>query len=93
MSSVLPKLEDDRGMESLVYLVVGLLLAQLALGVLTLVFALMYRLKTKFAITSQVMIGLLALETIWGFTINNAFGIPALIFTATAALIRYLPKK
>jgi len=53
----------------------------------------MYRLKTKFAITSQVMIGLLALETIWGFTINNAFGIPALIFTATAALIRYLPKK
>ena len=73
MSSVLPKLEDDRGMESLAYLVLGLLLAQLALGVLTLVFALMYRLKTKFAITSQVMIGLLALETILGFTINNAF--------------------
>jgi len=80
-------------MESLAYLVVGLLLAQLALGVLTLVFALMYRLKTKFAITSQVMICLLALETIWGFTINNAFGIPALIFTETAELIRYLPKK
>ena len=82
-----------KGMESLAYLVVALLLAQLALGVLTLVFALLYRLKARFAITSQVMIGLLALETIWGFTINNAFGVPALIFTATAALIRYLPKK
>jgi len=93
MSSVLPKLEDARGMESLAYVVVGLLLAQLGLGVLTLVFALLYRLKGKFAITSQVIIGLLALETIWGFTINNAFGIPALIFTATAALIRYLPRK
>ena len=80
-------------MESLAYLVVGLLLAQLALGVLTLVFALLYRLKGKFAVTSQVIIGLLVVETIWGFTINNAFGIPALIFTATAALIRYLPRK
>lgn len=80
-------------MESLAYLVVGLLLAQLALGVLPLVFSLIYRIKGKFSITSQVLIGVLALEMIWGFTINNAFGIPAAVFVITSALVRYLPKK
>jgi hypothetical protein len=80
-------------METLAYLVLGLLLAQLAIGVLTLVFSVLYRRLGKFAITSQVLIVLLGLEMIWGFTINNAFGIPAFIFTLTAALIRYLPKK
>lgn len=80
-------------MESLAYLVIGLLLAQLGIGVITLLFSVLYRRLGKFAITSQVLIVLLGLEMIWGFTINNAFGIPALIFTLTAALIRYLPKK
>ena len=80
-------------MESLAYLVLGLLLAQLAIGVLTLVFSVLYRRLDKFAITSQVLIVLLGLEMIWGFTISNAFGIPAFIFTLTAGLIRYLPKK
>jgi hypothetical protein len=80
-------------MENLAYLVLGLLLAQLGIGVITLVFSVLYRRLGKFAITSQVLIVLLGLEMIWGFTINNAFGIPAFIFTLTAALIRYLPKK
>jgi hypothetical protein len=80
-------------MESLAYLVLGLLLAQLGIGVITLLFSVFYRRLGKFAITSQVLIVLLGLEMIWGFTINNAFGIPAFIFTLTAALIRYLPKK
>mgnify|MGYP001205141586 CR=1 FL=1 len=80
-------------MESLAYLVLGLLLAQLGIGVITLLFSVLYRRLGKFAITSQVLIVLLGLEMIWGFTINNAFGIPAFIFTLTAALIRYLPKK
>lgn len=80
-------------MESLAYLVIGLLLAQLGIGVITLLFSVLYRRLGKFAITSQVLIVLLGLEMIWGFTINNAFGIPAFIFTLTAALIRYLPKK
>jgi hypothetical protein len=93
MLSVLEKMGHDGGMESLALLVVGLLLAQLALGVVPLVFSLIYRIKGKFAITSQVLIGVLALETIWGFTINNAFGIPGVVFVITAALIRYLPKK
>jgi hypothetical protein len=93
MLSVLEKMRHDGGMESLALLVVGLLLAQLAIGVLTLVFSVLYRRLGKFAITSQVLIVFLGLEMIWGFTINNAFGIPAFIFTLTAALIRYLPKK
>jgi len=80
-------------METLAYLVLGLLLAQLGIGVITLLFSVLYRRLGKFAITSQVLIVLLGLEMIWGFTINNAFGIPAFIFTLTAALIRYLPKK
>jgi hypothetical protein len=80
-------------MESLAYLVLGLLLAQLGIGVITLLFSVLYRRLGKFAITSQVLIVLLGLEMIWGFTINNAFGIPAFIFTLTAALIRYLPKR
>jgi hypothetical protein len=79
-------------MESLAYLVLGLLLAQLAIGVLTLVFSVLYRRLGKFAITSQVLIVLLAIEMIWGFTISNAFGLPAAIFVTTSALIRYLPK-
>ena len=93
MLSVLEKMRHAGGMESLAYLVVGLLLAQLAVGVVPLVFSLIYRIKGKFANTSQVLIILLALETIWGFTINNAFGIPGVVFLITAALIRYLPKK
>jgi hypothetical protein len=80
-------------METLAYLVLGLLLAQLGIGVITLLFSVLYRRLGKFAITSQVLIVLLGLEMILGFTINNAFGIPAFIFTLTAALIRYLPKK
>jgi hypothetical protein len=80
-------------METLAYLVLGLLLAQLGIGVITLLFSVLYRRLGKFAITSQVLIVLLGLEMIWGFTINNAFGIPAFIFTLTAALIRYLPKR
>ena len=93
MLSVLENMRHAKDMESLAYLVVGLLLAQLALGVLPLVFSIIYRRNDKFAITSQVLIGLLALEMIWAFTIDNAFGIPAIVFLITAALTRYLPKK
>ncbi|NBR65353.1 MAG: hypothetical protein EBS85_04785 [Micrococcales bacterium] len=80
-------------METLAYLVFGLLLAQLGLGMLAMLLAWFYRIRGTFALSSQILIAVLALETIWAFGISTAFGVPAAVFVITAALIRYLPKK
>lgn len=80
-------------MESLAYLVMGLLLAQIFLGAIALVFAIVWRAKVTFGRTSIVLIGLLALQTIWAFNTAAAFGYIAGTFLAASALVRFLPKK
>ena len=77
-------------MESLAYLVLGLLLAQILLGAVTLTFAILHRVKGKFALTSQVLIALLALQMAWGFSVAATFGYLALIFLAGSAIVRYV---
>jgi hypothetical protein len=80
-------------MESLAYLVMALLLAQIFLGAVALVFAIVWRSKTKFARTSIVLIALLAVQTLWGFNTAAAFGYIAVTFLAASALVRFLPNK
>jgi hypothetical protein len=80
-------------MESLAYLVMGLLLAQIFLGAIALAFAIAWRSKGKFGRTSVVLIALLALQTLWGFNTAAAFGYIAITFLAASALVRFLPKK
>jgi nitrate reductase gamma subunit len=80
-------------MESLAYLVMALLLAQLLLGAVALLFAIMWRAKNKFARTSMVLLVLLALQTLWAFTIPSpVFAYIALVFLAASALVRFIPK-
>ena len=80
-------------MESLAFLVMALLLAQIFLGAIALVFALVWRSKGKFTRTSVVLIGLLTLQTVWAFNTAAVFGYIAFTFLAAAALLRFLPKK
>jgi hypothetical protein len=80
-------------MESLAYLVMALLLAQIFLGAVALVFAIIWRSKAKYARTSIVLIALLGLQTLWGFNTAAAFGYIAVTFLAASALVRFLPKK
>jgi hypothetical protein len=80
-------------MESLAYLVMGLLLAQIFLGAIALVFAIVWRSKGKFGRTSVVLIALLALQTVWAFNTAAAFGYIAFTFLSASALLRFLPKK
>ncbi|MEY4367255.1 MAG: hypothetical protein RLZ28_670 [Actinomycetota bacterium] len=77
-------------MESLAYFVMALLLVQALLGVVALTFAILNRAKGKFRITSHVLIGLLALQMFWGFSVAPAFGYLSLAFLAIAVVVRYL---
>ncbi len=77
-------------MESLAYVVMAMLLAQVLLGLIALTFAILNRVMSKFRITSNVLVGLLGVEMIWGFTIAPAFGYIALTLLAVTAIVRYL---
>ncbi len=77
-------------MESLAYVVMAMLLAQVLLGLIALTFAILNRVMSKFRITSNVLVGLLGVEMIWGFTIAPAFGYTALTLLVVTAIVRYL---
>jgi nitrate reductase gamma subunit len=80
-------------MESLAYLVIALLLAQLLLGAVALVFAILWRAKDKFARTSIVLISLLAAQTVWAFTIPSpVFAYIAITFLVASVSVRFIPK-
>ena len=80
-------------MESLALLVMFLFLIQLSLGLLALVFAIIYRRTGKFKVTTTVLVALLALETVWALITLPAFGYPSLAFLIAAALLRFLERK
>ncbi|NBR24854.1 MAG: hypothetical protein EBU08_14000 [Micrococcales bacterium] len=80
-------------MESLALLVTFLLLIQVFLGAVTLTFAILFRRRGTFKLTSQILIGLLALQTIWALSVLPAFGYPALVFLIAATLVRFLKTK
>jgi len=80
-------------MESLALLVTFLLLIQVFLGAVTLTFAILYRRRGTFKLTSQILIGLLALQTIWALSILLPFGYPGLVFLIAAGLVRFLKTK
>jgi hypothetical protein len=80
-------------MESLAYLVMGILAAQILLGALPLTFSILYRVKGKFAVTSQVLIALLVLQMAWGFSVAPAFGYLSLTFLVSSAIVRWVKFK
>jgi hypothetical protein len=80
-------------MESLALLVTFLLLIQVLFGTVTLTFAILYRRRGTFKLTSQILIGLLALQTIWALSVQPAFGYPSLVFLVAAGLVRFLKTK
>jgi hypothetical protein len=77
-------------MESLAFLVLGIFAVQALVGVAALTFAILNRMKGKFRVTSHVLIGVLALQMLWGFSVAGAFGYFSLFFLAPAVLVRYL---
>jgi len=79
-------------MESLALLVGGMYLGEILFGLVTLGFAITYRAKAKFGVTSLVLISILALETAVAMQMV-AFGLPALICLVPAALLRFLPRR
>ena len=76
-------------MESLAYFVMALLLVQVLVGAVALTFAIINRANGKFRITSHILIGLLALQMLWGFSIAPAFGFISLAFLTIAVIVRY----
>ncbi|MEY2816336.1 MAG: hypothetical protein RJA78_912 [Actinomycetota bacterium] len=80
-------------MESLVLLVTFLLLIQVFLGAVVLTFAILWRSKGKFKLTSQILIGLLAVQAVWALSIQLPFGYPSLTLLIASALVRYLKTK
>jgi len=77
-------------MESLAYLVLGIFALQGLLGLAALTFAILNRRNGKFRVTSHILIGLLAIQMLWGFSVTTAFGYFSLFFLVPAVLVRYL---
>lgn len=80
-------------MESLALLVMFMFLIQFALGLVALIFAIIYRRTGKFKVTTTVLVALLALETVWALITLPAFGYPSLAFLVASALLRFLERK
>ena len=80
-------------MESLALLVGGMFLAEIALAVITVVFAAIYRARGKFRLTTTILIGMLSAWTIWALVLSPAFGYPPLAGVLLAALLRFAPKR
>ena len=80
-------------MESLAYLVLGILVAELLFSVAVVVFALIYRLRNKFRKTSMTLTAILAI--IAGFLMGQQWqiGLPATISVLIALLLMFAPKK
>jgi hypothetical protein len=77
-------------LESLAFLVFGIFAAQALLGAATLTYAILNRRNGKFRVTSHILIGLLAIQMLWGFSVTTAFGYFSLFFLVPAVLVRYL---
>lgn len=79
-------------MESLALVVSFMLLGEVLLGLAAIVFAVLARFKRRFARTSLVLIGLLAVEAAWALWILPAFGFPSLIALGVAVVLRWWPR-
>jgi heme A synthase len=84
---------NTEGMESLAIVITLLLLIQVLLGAVALTFAILFRRRGTFKLTSMILIGLLALQTIWALSVQPAFGYPSLVFLVAAGLVRFLKTK
>lgn len=80
-------------MEDLAAVVIGILLAQLALGLASLTFSAIYFFKAKFKITSSVLNVILLAETVWAFTISQPLGWFSAVPLALSAFFRFVPSK
>jgi hypothetical protein len=80
-------------MEDLAAVVIGILLAQLALGLASLTFSAIYFFKSKFKVTSLVLNGLLLAETVWAFTISQTLGWFSAVPLALSAFFRFVPSR
>lgn len=80
-------------MEDLALIVSLMLLGELLIGLAVITFAIIYRVKRKFAKTTLVLIGLLTLETVWALSLLPAFGFPPLVALLISAALRFIPLK
>ncbi|MFM6980412.1 MAG: hypothetical protein ACKOWE_03295 [Micrococcales bacterium] len=80
-------------MEDLAIIVSLMLLSEILFGLAVIIFAIVYRVKRKFANTTLVLLGLLALETVWAISLTPAFGYPALAALVIAVALRFIPLK
>ena len=79
-------------MESLALIVSLMLLAELLLGLGTITFAALARIKGKFSRTSVTLIIVLAFETAWALWVLPAFGMPSLVALVVAVVVRWWPR-
>ncbi|MEY4423066.1 MAG: hypothetical protein RLZZ258_169 [Actinomycetota bacterium] len=78
-------------MEDLAAVVIGILLAQLTLGLASLIFSAIYFFKSKFRITSLILTAILLAETAWAFTISQPLGGFSAVPLALSAFFRFVP--
>jgi len=80
-------------MQDLAIIVSLMLLAQLAICLSAIAFAIVYRAKGKFSRTSAVFVVLMALLAAWGYTLTPGFAYAPGIAFFIAAPLRFLPLK
>lgn len=80
-------------MEDLAIIVGLMLLTQVLICLAAVVFAIVYRVKGKFANTSAVFVVLMAVLAAWGYTLTPGFAYAPGAAFFVAALLRFLPRK
>lgn len=80
-------------MESLAYLVLGILATELLVSLGTVTFSVIYRLRGKFRRTSMTLTAILAIVAGWLMGQQWQIGLPATIAVVISVLLLFLPKK
>lgn len=80
-------------MESLALLVTVIYLAILALSLLTVTLAVIWRVKQKFQKSAIVALVLLSFIAIWATSVSLPLGAVPLIGVAVSALLLFIPRK
>lgn len=79
-------------MESLAFVVTLMLLGEVLLGAATIVFAVLARFTGRFGRTALLLLAVLAVETVWAFTVLPAFGVPSLLALGVSVVLHWWPR-
>lgn len=80
-------------MESLAYLVLGILAFELLFAIVVVTFAIIYRLQGKFRRTTMTLTAVLAIVAGWLMGQQWTFGTPAAIGVLISVALLLIPKK